>query len=118
VNLVSNATSVNSAPDRRWLILGVLLVSGGVFCLVYGFSNAATHTWDTPSTYGFLAVGAALLIAFALWQGRAAHPLLPPRVVVGVLFRRGPLVQKGTGSSPNGAAATAHAEARPRSSSV
>ena len=61
---------------------GVLLVSGGVFCLVYGFSNAAAHSWGTPSTYGFIAVGVALLAAFAAWQGRAAHPLLPPRVVL------------------------------------
>ena len=29
-------------------IPGVLLVSSGVFCLVYGFSNAATHSWGTP----------------------------------------------------------------------
>src|SRR5215472_11048098 len=63
-------------------IPGVLLASGGVFCLVYGFSNAATHNWHTPSTYGFLAAGVALLAVFALWQGRAAHPLLPPRVVL------------------------------------
>jgi hypothetical protein len=53
-----------------------------VFCLVYGFSNAATHTWATPSTYGFLAAGVVLLAVFALWMGRAAHPLLPPRVVL------------------------------------
>src|ERR1700756_2377263 len=63
-------------------IPGVLLVSSGVFCIVYGFSNAATHGWSTPSTYGFLAVGVVLLVAFALWQGRARHPLLPPRVVL------------------------------------
>jgi predicted MFS family arabinose efflux permease len=63
-------------------IPGVLLVSGAVFCLVYGFSNAAAHSWRTPSTYGFIAVGVVLLIAFAAWQGRAAHPLLPPRVVL------------------------------------
>jgi hypothetical protein len=63
-------------------IPGVLLVSCGVFCLVYGFSNAAAHTWATPSTYVFLAIGMALLIAFAWWQGRAPHPLLPPRVVL------------------------------------
>jgi len=63
-------------------IPGVLAVSGAVFCLVYGFSNAATHNWHTPSTYGFLAAGVILLIAFAFWQGRAAHPLLPPRVVL------------------------------------
>ncbi len=63
-------------------IPGVVLVSGGVFCLVYGFSNAATHTWGAPSTWGFLVVGAVLLVAFAWWQGRAANPLLPPRVVL------------------------------------
>jgi EmrB/QacA subfamily drug resistance transporter len=63
-------------------IPGALLVSSAVFCLVYGFSNAATHTWATPSTYGFLAAGVVLAVAFAWWQGRAAHPLLPPRVVL------------------------------------
>jgi hypothetical protein len=43
-----------------------------VFCLVYGFSNAATHGWGTPSTYGFVAAGVALGVVFAAWQGRAA----------------------------------------------
>src|SRR5580700_2766177 len=71
------------SPARPRLdIPGVLLVSGGVFCLVYGFSNAAAHSWATPSTYGFLAVGVVLLATFAAWQARAAHPLLPPRVVL------------------------------------
>src|SRR5246127_3729320 len=71
-----------SPVKPRLDIPGVLLVSGAVFCLVYGFSNAATHGWDAPSTWGFLAVGAALLAAFAFWMSRAAHPLLPPRVVL------------------------------------
>jgi EmrB/QacA subfamily drug resistance transporter len=61
---------------------GAALVSASMFCLVYGFSNAATHSWHTPSTYGFLAAGVALLAAFAFWQTRAASPLLPPRVVL------------------------------------
>ncbi|MGH3250876.1 MAG: MFS transporter [Trebonia sp.] len=61
---------------------GVIAVSGGMFCLVYGFSNAAIHSWSTPSSWGFLAAGVVLLIAFARWQGRATHPLLPPRVVL------------------------------------
>ena len=60
----------------------MVAVSGGMFCLVYGFSNAATHGWHTPSTWGFLAAGVALLIVFAAWQSRAAQPLLPPRVVL------------------------------------
>ena len=61
---------------------GVALVSASMFCLVYGFSNAATHNWGTPSTYGFLTAGVALLAGFAFWQTRAASPLLPPRVVL------------------------------------
>ena len=63
-------------------IPGVVLVSSGVFCLVYGFSNAATHNWHTPSTWGFLVAGVALLAVFAFWMSRSAHPLLPPRVVL------------------------------------
>ncbi len=71
-----------SPVKPRLDIPGALLVSSAVFCLVYGFSNAATHTWAAPSTYGFLAAGLVLGVAFAAWQGRAAHPLLPPRVVL------------------------------------
>ena len=61
---------------------GAALVSASMFCLVYGFSNAAAHNWHTPSTYGFLAAGMALLAVFALWQSRAASPLLLPQVVL------------------------------------
>ena len=71
-----------SPVKPRLDIPGVLLVSGALFCLVYGFSNAAAHSWQAPSTWGFLAAGAALLAAFALWMSRAPHPLLPPRVVL------------------------------------
>jgi len=71
-----------SSTRTRLDLPGVALVSASMFCLVYGFSNAATHNWHTPSTYGFLAAGVALLAAFALWQTRAASPLLPPRVVL------------------------------------
>jgi predicted MFS family arabinose efflux permease len=61
---------------------GLVLVSGGLFCLVYGFSNAATHSWHATSTYGFLIAGVVLLAVFGFWQARAAHPLLPRRVVL------------------------------------
>jgi EmrB/QacA subfamily drug resistance transporter len=71
-----------SPVKPRLDIPGVVAVSGALFCLVYGFSNAATHNWHTPSTWGFLVAGVALLAVFALWQSRAASPLLPPRVVL------------------------------------
>jgi EmrB/QacA subfamily drug resistance transporter len=63
-------------------LVGVVAVSGSMFCLVYGLSNAATHNWHAPSAWGFLVAGAVLLIAFAARQVQAAHPLLPPRVVL------------------------------------
>lgn len=61
---------------------GAILVSAGLFCLVYGFSNAETHDWSSAATWGFLAAGAALLAAFTWWQTRSPHPLLPLRVLL------------------------------------
>lgn len=62
-------------------VLGVVLVSGGLFGIVYGFANAETHDWDNWMTWGFLAGGAVLLVAFFFWQTRAKHPVLPLRVL-------------------------------------
>jgi EmrB/QacA subfamily drug resistance transporter len=71
------------APGKPKLDLpGAALVSGGMFCIVYGFSNAALHSWHTPSTWGFLATGVVLLVLFGWRQTRAPQPLLPPRVVL------------------------------------
>ncbi|MBM9504081.1 MFS transporter [Actinacidiphila acididurans] len=61
---------------------GTLLVTAGLFGLVYGFSNAETHHWGSPMTWGFLAGAGVLLVAFVAWQTRAAHPLLPLRVLL------------------------------------
>ncbi|MFF0161833.1 MFS transporter [Streptomyces sp. NPDC005263] len=62
-------------------IFGAVLVSGGLFGVVYGFANAETHDWDNWMTWGFLAAGGVLLVAFFLWQTRAKHPVLPLRVL-------------------------------------
>ncbi|HEY2128712.1 MAG TPA: MFS transporter [Streptosporangiaceae bacterium] len=63
-------------------ILGALFVSSGMFCIVYGFSNAAIHGWHAASTWGFLAAGVLLLVIFAWWESRAPAPLLPLRIVL------------------------------------
>ncbi len=69
--------------DRPKLdIPGTVLVSAGLFCIVFGFSRAETHAWSSPDVWGFLVAGAVLVAAFAWWQTRAAHPLLPMRVVL------------------------------------
>lgn len=60
---------------------GVLLGSGGLFLLVYGFSQAEPQGWGSPWTWGSLAASVVLLVAFVRWQGRAAQPLLPLSIV-------------------------------------
>jgi EmrB/QacA subfamily drug resistance transporter len=70
------------APGARLDVPGVVAVCGGMFCIVYGLSNAASHGWHAPSTYGFLAAGAALLVVFGFWQAKAPNPLLPARIIM------------------------------------
>ncbi len=74
---------VNQRPAVRPRIdiPGVLVASAGLFALVYGFANAETDGWGAPLTIGMLAFGALAIAAFAVIERRAAHPLLPPRVV-------------------------------------
>jgi len=54
----------------------------GMFCVVYGFSNAASDGWHAIATWGFLAAGAVLLVTFAVIEARSRQPLLPPRIVL------------------------------------
>ena len=75
--LISAAVLLKREPARggqRLDLPGAVLVGGAMFCLVYGFANAATHGWRTPSTWGFLVAAGAGLAAFAAWQARAKRP--------------------------------------------
>src|ERR1035441_10172508 len=72
----------DKAADRDPLdIPGLLLVTGGLFCLVYGLSHAETTAWSNPFTIGFLVLGVVLLTLFAWLETRVEFPLLPLRVV-------------------------------------
>jgi EmrB/QacA subfamily drug resistance transporter len=69
-------------PERPRIDLpGVLVASGGLFALVYGFSNAETNSWSAPVTIVALAASVVLLGSFVVIEQRAAHPLLPPHIV-------------------------------------
>jgi EmrB/QacA subfamily drug resistance transporter len=75
---------VNELPVSRPKldIPGVATATGGLFALVYGFSNAETHGWGAGLTVGSLAVSAVLLITFVVLQARGKQPLLPLRVLL------------------------------------
>ena len=72
------ATNVRPKLD----IPGILLVSAGLFSIVYGFSHAETAGWADAATLGLLAVGVLLLSAFIIVQTRVPNPVLPLRVIL------------------------------------
>jgi EmrB/QacA subfamily drug resistance transporter len=70
------------APRREPIdIPGVLTSALGLFALVYGFSNAETHSWGATATVVALIASPVLLTAFVLIERRAEHPLLPLHIV-------------------------------------
>ncbi len=69
-------------PHRPRIDLpGVAVASVGLFALVFGFSNAETHSWSAPLTVGSLAVSASLLVGFVFLERRVVSPLLPLHII-------------------------------------
>jgi len=58
---------------------GLVLVSGGLFGIVWGLVRGNSLGWGSPEIVGALVGGAVVLAAFVLWELRAAHPMLPMR---------------------------------------
>jgi len=80
--LVFVTNTKRTGPRPKLDIPGTIFVSGALFGLVFGLSNAETDGWDSPLTWGMLAGFVVLIVAFVLWQRRAAHPLLPLSIVL------------------------------------
>ncbi|WP_020667544.1 MFS transporter [Amycolatopsis nigrescens] len=68
-------------PGGRLDLVGVLLIGAGLTALVYALGEAELHGWGSPLIIGLLAASVVLLAVFAFWQTRAAHPLLPLRIL-------------------------------------
>ncbi|MFJ2623452.1 MFS transporter [Streptomyces sp. NPDC087532] len=74
------------APDSRLDVPGTLLVSGGLFGIVYGLVNANTDGWTSATVLTALLVGAALIGGFIHHGFRAKNPMLPMRLFRGRAF--------------------------------
>ena len=68
--------------DTHFDVPGTVLVTGGLFCLVYGLSNAQRESWTAGLTLVMFAIAIVALISFAVVERRASHPLLPLPVVL------------------------------------
>jgi predicted MFS family arabinose efflux permease len=60
--------------------MGAVLSAIGIGALVLGIIEGPIRGWTSELTIGALAVGAALSVAFILWELRTEHPLLDPRL--------------------------------------
>ena len=80
--LIFVTNTKRTGPRPKLDIPGTIFVSGALFGLVFGLSNAETDGWDSALTWGMLAGFVVLIVAFVLWQRRAAHPLLPLSIVL------------------------------------
>jgi EmrB/QacA subfamily drug resistance transporter len=87
--LAGGGTLLKNVPSThrpKLDLVGTVLAAAGLFCLVFGFSNASMSTgssgWTKPGTLGTLIGGVVLLIVFVLAEQWVANPLLPLRVVL------------------------------------
>ncbi|MFJ3880031.1 MFS transporter [Streptomyces sp. NPDC090077] len=70
----------STAPNARLDVPGTLLISGGLFGIVYGLVNANAHGWTSAPVLTGLIAGSALVGGFVHHGFRNADPMLPMRL--------------------------------------
>ncbi|UZI29366.1 DHA2 family efflux MFS transporter permease subunit [Streptomyces sp. VB1] len=107
------------APKAPLDIRGTVLVSAGLFGIVYALVNAASHGWTDPVVLTGLIAGTALLALFVRHGIRGENPMLPMRLfrsraflginaasllmflgMFGSIFLLSQFLQNGLGHSP------------------
>ncbi|AEN11788.1 MULTISPECIES: MFS transporter [unclassified Streptomyces] len=68
------------APEARLDIPGTVLISAGLFGIVYALVSATGDGWTSPGVLTGLTAGTALLGVFVRHGFRAANPVLPMRL--------------------------------------
>ncbi|HEY8774534.1 MAG TPA: MFS transporter, partial [Gaiellaceae bacterium] len=66
-------------PSGRLDLPGLGLASVGLFGIVWGLVRGNGQGWAGPEIVGSLTAGAALVVAFVLWELRTETPMLPMR---------------------------------------
>ncbi|MEU2774141.1 MFS transporter [Streptomyces sp. NPDC007162] len=65
-----------NAP-RSFDVLGIGLLSGAMFCLVWALIKAPTWGWGDGKTWAFLAVSVLGFALFSFWETKVREPLIP-----------------------------------------
>ena len=81
--LVAGLWLVPNSKDPQDTVVdppGVVLVVAGLFSLLYGVIDGPERGWGSAPIVAALAVGAALLVAFVLWELHTPRPMLDVRL--------------------------------------
>jgi EmrB/QacA subfamily drug resistance transporter len=62
---------------RSFDIVGTVLVTAGLFSLVWALIRTNAHSWQSAQTVGFLVAAVVLLVGFVVWEGRQSDPMIP-----------------------------------------
>ncbi|MFD8735476.1 MFS transporter [Streptomyces sp. NPDC059618] len=65
-----------NAP-RSFDILGIVLLSGAMFCLVWALIKAPSWGWGDGRTWLFIGLSALGFALFSVWETRVKEPLIP-----------------------------------------
>ncbi len=77
IPLAVRSLSESYGPAKRMDLVGLALVSVGLFAVVFGLVRGNSHGWATPAELVSLIGGAVLVTAFLAWERRVADPILP-----------------------------------------
>ncbi|MFF5337420.1 DHA2 family efflux MFS transporter permease subunit [Streptomyces sp. NPDC013181] len=67
-------------PNSRLDMVGTALASLGLFAITFSLVRANTEGWTDGTILTGLFAGAALLVAFVVWESRTDAPMLPMRL--------------------------------------
>ena len=62
-------------------IPGALSATAGMISVVFGVSQASTHSWGSTTAWPFIVLGALLLTLFLTIESRKEQPLVPIRLI-------------------------------------
>jgi EmrB/QacA subfamily drug resistance transporter len=111
--------SESYGPRPQLDLRGLILAAGGALGITGGVVRANASGWTSVEVLGSLIAGAVLIGAFAAWERRAEHPMVPPALfrargfaaangvsffmyagLFGALFLMSQLLQTALGYSP------------------
>jgi EmrB/QacA subfamily drug resistance transporter len=75
--LAPRALNESQTTSGHLDVPGAITATGGMLALVYGLSNASSHSWSSISTLVSLGASVVLLTAFGFIEQRSKEPLMP-----------------------------------------